>query len=295
MQTRITSLRHARTAIRILAACVVAAMMLPTIGACTSPRIAGRAESEHQVSECEIAYRSATAGDERARTAPLLERYLATSSSAQAWQTVAAICPQRLSEGIIRSAQAQWNAQNIAASLSTTYTASTTDGNALRRQRLDGVTSLPLDNTTLRHLALAEDRAGSAMQLLAAKNAPGATLTLSDNHHAAGSQLMTLAGNTGDLRQKEYDVSTLIANPSTATDHNTGLTAASAAIVEMDCTLEELAALSSAGQAPTTGDAATRTQQMLTVIRLVTGHCYQAFANGYPSGDFAVFASTSKQ
>lgn len=295
MQTRIAPLRHARTAARTLAACVIAAIVLPTLGACTSPRIAGRAESEHHVSECESAYRSATAGDERAQGTPLLERYLSLSLSAQAWQTVAASCPQRLSEGILRSAQAQWNAQNTAASLSMTYTASAADGSALRRQRLDGVTSLPLDDTTLRKLALAEDRAGSAMQLLAAKGVAGATLTLSDNHHAVGSQLMSMAGNSADPRQKEYDLSTLLANPATATDQATGLQASTVAIIEMDCALEELKALASATQTPATGDDSTRIQQMLTLIRLITGHCYQAFANGYPSGDYAVFASTSKQ
>ena len=130
MQTRITSLRHARTAIRILAACVVAAMMLPTIGARTSPRIAGRAESEHQVSECEIAYRSATAGDERARTA----HYRTASCCVIIGASMAnvAICrndyrrhhPQRTSP----MERAKYRRL-----LSTTHTASTTDGNALRR------------------------------------------------------------------------------------------------------------------------------------------------------------------
>ena len=132
----------------------------------------------------------------------------------------------------------------------------------------------------------------------AAKGVAGATLTASDNHHAAGSQLMSIAGNTGDLRQKEYDISNLLANPSTATDQSTGLQASTVSIIEIDCALEELAALASPDNTVSnTGAiaASTRTNQMLVLVRLITGHCYEAFAQGYPSADFAVFARSSKQ
>lgn len=298
MQTRNSFLRRARTLLRCTAACVAAMAIMTSATACSSPRIAGRAESEHQASDCELAYRSATHNDSRAQSGPIIVRYLSASQSAQDWQTVAAACPQRVSEGVIRSAQAQWLAKNLADNISQTYTASATDGNALRRQRLDGLTALPLSKAIIRKLALAEDRAGSALQLLAAKGAAGATLTASDNHHAAGSQLMSFAGNTGDLRQKEYDISNLLANTNTATDQSTGLQSSTVSIVEIDCALEELAALASPDNTVSaTDDAATstRTEQMLVLVRLITGHCYEAFAQGYPSADFAVFADSSQQ
>jgi hypothetical protein len=62
--------------------------------------------------------------------------------------------------------------------------------------------------------------------------------------------------------------------------------------------LEELAALASPDNTVSnTGAtaASTRTNQMLVLVRLITGHCYEAFEQGYPSADFAVFASSSKQ
>ena len=298
MQTRSPLLRRARTIFRYAAICVAAIAVMTATTACSSPRIAGRAESEYQETDCERSYRSATDNDSRAQHGPIIVRYLASSQSAQDWQTVAAACPQRITEGVIRSAQAQWLANNLAQSISQTYTASAHDGNALRRQRLDGLTALPLSKAILRKLALAEDSAGSALQVLAAKGVAGATLTASDNHHAAGSQLMSIAGNTGDLRQKEYDITNLLANPSTATDQSPGLQASTVSIIEIDCALEELAALASPDNTVSnTGAtaASTRTNQMLVLVRLITGHCYEAFAQGYPSTDFAVFASSSKQ
>ena len=65
--------------------------------------------------------------------------------------------------------------------------------------RLDGVTSANVDRSVLDAMAVAEDRAGFAIEVLAARGqTAGATLALSDMHKTAGQQLVALANGNFD-------------------------------------------------------------------------------------------------
>ena len=54
-------------------------------------------------------------------------------------------------------------------------------------------------------MSLAEDRAGFVMEVLAARDTPGATLSRSDRHKTAGQLLFTASGLSRDPREKVYD------------------------------------------------------------------------------------------
>lgn len=109
-----------------------------------------------------------------------------------AWIDVAGYCSGRFAEGTLRDAQTkQW-----LAFLADKFGQSAPE---VTPARLDGVTSANVDRSVLDAMAVAEDRAGFAIEVLAARGqTAGATLALSDMHKTAGQQLVALANGNFD-------------------------------------------------------------------------------------------------
>ncbi|WP_169240295.1 hypothetical protein [Bifidobacterium olomucense] len=220
---------------------------------------------------------------------PMTVRYVAGQSVPLAWIDVAASCPGRFGEGVLRNAQSKAKLASLAQRLSAVTPSSSP-------ARLDGVTAMTMDTDVLDAMALAEDRAGFALEVLAAQGrTAGATLQLSDLHKSAGQQLVSLAdgswntaGDTGasgthaDPRQKVYDISTLLANPVTIDDKPSGQTVPTAAAIEMDCARAEIKAV-------TDSDSPSDTTTLSILAALAAKHAYAAFQLGYPTADADLF------
>lgn len=105
---------------RIAAACLsslASVGLLVSLTGCAAPRYVGRAESEQTMSDCERSYYTASSAHEIARSdggQPLIMRYIAARSARLQWIDVAATCADRLDEGVIRSAQDDRTARDIA-------------------------------------------------------------------------------------------------------------------------------------------------------------------------------------
>lgn len=282
------------------------------------PRVDGVAESQQTFSACESAFYAASAHHDTvfAAAAPLIERYYAAVSAESEWLDVAAGCENRMQEGALRSAQsgmAAWRLKQRLDAADDDYSGSSSalDATALSAlspqseqskqanqpdQSQDGTTVTPKQLTTM---SLAEDRAGFALELLAARGASGASLTLSDHHKTIAQQLISAAQAAdhaaSDPRQKVYAIDQLIANPDSATDPATGLHASTTAIIEIDCAREELGVFaddSAATGTEGTSDAAalgTIDPTRRALALLAATRAKQAFALGYPSGDYALF------
>ena len=123
---------------------------------------------------------------------PLLEQYATGLAAPLAWIDVAGYCSGRFAEGTLRDAQTkQW-----LAFLADKFGQSAPE---VTPARLDGVTSANVDRSVLDAMAVAEDRAGFAIEVLAARGqTAGATLALSDMHKTAGQQLVALANGNFD-------------------------------------------------------------------------------------------------
>ena len=80
--------------------------------------------------------------------------------------------------------------------------------------RFDDVESLDVDSKSLATAAQAEDRAGFAMEVLAARNSGHATLDISDRHKTT-SQRFASFSDTIDDRRKTYEATALLAHPDT--------------------------------------------------------------------------------
>ena len=117
---------------------------------------------------------------------PLLEQYATGLAAPLTWIDVAGYCSGRFAEGTLRDAQTkQW-----LAFLADKFGQSAPE---VTPARLDGVTSANVDRPVLDAMAVAEDRAGFAIEVLAARGqTAGATLALSDMHKTAGQQLVTV-------------------------------------------------------------------------------------------------------
>ena len=182
MQTRFSSGRFTRR----LASVLCASAMLCSLSACSMPRLAGRAEAEAQMSPCEKAMTLAGYATHPAEGTPLLEQYATGLAAPLAWIDVAGYCSGRFAEGTLRDAQTkQW-----LAFLADKFGQSAPE---VTPARLDGVTSANVDRSVLDAMAVAEDRAGFAIEVLAARGqTAGATLALSDMHKTAGQQLVAI-------------------------------------------------------------------------------------------------------
>ncbi|MCH4208981.1 hypothetical protein [Bifidobacterium sp.] len=276
-------------------ASVPALCLLVSLAACASPRLEGRAEAGINATPCGRAYQSASTAQAAMGTRnPRLVRFFAAAAAGRRWTEVAATCAQRFDEGTLRAAQAQYMAQALAASVGAAYAAPGTP-----RGGFDAVTGMDADSRTLRAVILAEDRAGFAVEFLAARKSPYASLSISDDHKATASRLFSLASaairGIVDPRQKVYSLSRLIAAPDTVIDDSTGLRAPTMAAVEIGCAREEIAGVDDlANKAQDTagmpGDStATRTNTLRALSRLAASRAALALACGYPSFDAALF------
>ena len=245
------------------------------------PRLAGKAEAERLKSPCEQALSGASASltlstslpmlssssDVQHRTSvaaaePLMIRYLAAKTTPLLWIDAAAECSARFGEGVLRNAQSKIR---VAAMASRFHQSAPVVDPA----RLDGVTDLQIDLDVLDTFALAEDRAGFAIGILAARSeSSGATLALSDMHKTAAQQLVSIADNAAasqkngsvnhdDPRHKAYAIDTLLAHPSTIEDTPSGRVVPTTSAIEMDCARTEITAVATAIEHGTHTDAAT--------------------------------------
>ena len=96
---------------------------------------------------------------------------------------------------------------------------------------------------------------------------------MSDNHKEAAARLTMLSKGAQDIRRKVYDTRMLTTSEVNATDPATGLRTRTPAIVEMDCAREQLQRIDD-----------------LPASDIAT-HAVTAFGLGYPSADYALFAS----
>lgn len=290
---------------RRLAAWAAILCAVALCAACTAPRVSGKAEAERDANACESAFADAGEHSEAVTDVSLLlvERYQAARSAQHDWLDVAIQCPQRFSEGVLHSAQAQHYAATLASALGRDY-------QPLTVNRLDTVTALPIGNQALARLALAEDRAGFATQTLAGRYVAGmgsdaataaladdgTLLDMSDDHKETASRLMSLTDSgQEDLRQKVYAAVTLIDDPDTAVDPTTGLRDNTLSIVEMDCAREELQDMeqyASLDHAADTEDAQRQLRaSLLQLAMLIATHAYTAFDLGYPLTDSVLFGT----
>ncbi|MBT1170843.1 hypothetical protein JS536_06740 [Bifidobacterium sp. SO4] len=189
MQTRSPLFVLGRRA--LVVAC--AGAMLCSLTACSAPRLAGRAEAERAMSPCEQALTLVNDADWASAGSPMMVRFVVGQSIPLKWIDVATYCPGRFGEGVLRDAQTKADLASLADRLGGTEPAVTP-------ARLDGVTSAVAGTDVLDAMAVAEDRAGFALEVLAARGqTEGATLALSDMHKTAGQQLVSLAdGSWGD-------------------------------------------------------------------------------------------------
>lgn len=304
MQTRrnFSSLRNFLDR-RVFPVAAIAALALP-LAACNAPRIESPVE---QAGPCRAAYSNAVSATSHTTAGhPFIDRYLSAGNAAQAWRYASTVCSSQFSVYAMKSTQMQW----LQKSLSPLVGANPVFPNAALAN-LNNVIALRANNTTLGALALAEDRAGFEIEVLAARGVPHATLQLSDNHKAIAARLISLeAANTtdpsqtSDPRQKVYDVANLIAHPDTIMDPSTGLQASTVSVVEMDCARESLIALqqalpvsnkaddasSSAADDTSKSQRSESSSKSLAVLSdLIASRAYLALSLGYPAFDNALF------
>lgn len=275
--------------------CVLACIgvLVASLTACSAPRIAGRAEAELQPSPCEKAYADATANADimADRSRHIIMRYLAAQEAVSDWANTAAYCPARFADGTLRSAQARHTARLMAARLTINIAQPTLS-------RCDGIDSFDIDADSLSAMSVAEDQAGFAMEVFAARSIGHATLDISDRHKTTSQRLISFSG-AEDTRAKTYDVAQLLAYPDTIVDSATGLFAPTDAVIEMNCARSEIAAVESSSNS-TSDSAQSRTtaenssddsrQQSLGILTsMIADRVDLALTWGYPSFDEALF------
>lgn len=273
-------------------------IILCLLTACSSPRIQGRAEYEQHANACDAALDTAIEQTEQMNNTDdlLYAQYHAADSAQHNWLDVAVQCPQRFTEGTLRSAQAQYLAMQLANRLGVT-------AQPLTVNHLDQINALNIGKTALAQAALAEDRAGFSTEVLAGRVAAGKAestidlLAVSNNHKQTASRMMYFAPDTQDLRRKVYSTDQLIASPNTMVDPNTGLLTNTVAMIEMNCAIEELTAIQNTGELSTeleTDSAKAQLRaQLLQLSMLIATHAYTAFTLGYPAADYALFEQQS--
>ena len=283
--------------------CCVSLLVVPVFPAAAAvPGISGRGTDESDLSVCERALSLGFGDLERYQSA--LPSYLRLFSAVDAqsrWHTAAVECPQRFAEGTVRSALADDAAHTLADRTGITSVVFSSSAS------VDGNLTLHVDASTAAALSLAEDRAGFAFEILASRHNADATLSrLSDQRKSNAQVLATAVSQESDPRQKIYAVDSLIANPDETTDPTNGLKAPTAAIVEMNCALEQLDAVSAAnGMNTETGTSSsadssdsssdstsTRTDteihDLSVISSLIAAHITTAIDLGYPAMETAL-------
>lgn len=217
MQTRTPSFRSVSFIAKRVCALLCTAILMPALTACSMPRIAGRAEAEQRQSPCEKAYFDATADNKIAHDQHqhIIRRYFSAQQAVSAWTNTAAQCPARFAEGTLRSTQARHMARALGDQLSVAVA-------PITLSRFDDVESLDVDSKSLATAAQAEDRAGFAMEVLAARNSGHATLDISDRHKTTSQRFTSFSGTIDD-RRKTYEATALLAHPDTMLDSATAL------------------------------------------------------------------------
>lgn len=276
--------------------CVLACIgvLVASLTACSAPRIAGRAEAELQPSPCEKAYADATANADimADRSRHIIMRYLAAQEAVSDWANTAAYCPARFADGTLRSAQARHTARLMAARLTINIAQPTLS-------RCDGIDSFDIDADSLSAMSVAEDQAGFAMEVFAARSIGHATLDISDRHKTTSQRLISFSG-AEDTRAKTYDVAQLLAHPDTIVDSATGLYAPTDAVLEMNCARSEIAAVAASStssnastKSQTTSDDHSddsREQSLGMLASMIADRVDLALDWGYPAFDEALFA-----
>lgn len=272
--------------------------MLAGAAACTPsnalPRVAGGLEASTTVEPCERSLADAenAGGGSYYGANPRYVRYRLAARAAAAWRDVAVMCPGRFAQGVLTSGQMAHRAAKLAGLLGIAYNTG--------RTSVDEHTELHLTESQAAGMALAQDRAGFAMEILSARQrADAALLALSDRHKALGSGFAAHAADR-DERQKVYSVQRLLADPVSIVDSANGLRASTAGLVEMDAVREQLEALAFPGGNGTEADEAHGFSAIIiadeatavTLAALLSEETAQAFALGYPTYDAAVFAAS---
>lgn len=210
----------------------------------------------------------------------VLHRIRAAAVAASSWLDVATTCPQRFSEGVIRAAAAEI----VTDDLTRRAGLPTVDREQSQNIEITG----PKDSAeaaTLAGLAVAQDRAGFAFEVLAAR---GDRLRERDEtislHHRDSAAILVASLHdcsqqssdtcmTDDPREKIYSVANLKNPDTTIVDPTSGLSMPIGAAVEMDAVLEQLSAVTSS-ELDTTGKTA--------LARFITYDAVTAFSLGYP-------------
>ena len=134
----------------------------------------------------------------------------------------------------------------------------------------------------------AEDVAGFAFEVLAARQVAGATLQQGDRCKAAAQMLASLGQD--DARQGVYDPTPLLDHPDRMTDTVTGLSAPTTAVVLMDCARSLIAAAHDTRADQTSQTEPTPTDEAWRAYAVqAANHVLQAFRLGYPMIDEALF------
>lgn len=283
MQTRTPSFHSVSSTAKRVCAALCIGLVLSSLTACSVPRIAGKAEAEQQQSPCEKAYLDAAKNNTIAhdQRQPSIRRYLAARQAVSAWTDTAAYCPSRFADGTLRSAQARHIANILSDRISV-------DVKPTALSRFDGIESLDVDSASLATMAQAEDEAGFAMALFAARSIGHATLDISDRHKTTAQRLVSFSG-TADKRKKVYDTTNLIANPDTIVDSATGLAAPTDAVIEMNCARSEITTIENSSNAAQSQSPNSREQSLGVLAGLIADRIESALDWGYPSFDEALF------
>ena len=294
MQTRTPSFRSVSFIAKRVCALLCTAILMPALTACSMPGSQaglkpnnGKARARRPISMpppiTKIAH------DQHQH---IIRRYFSAQQAVSAWTNTAAQCPARFAEGTLRSAQARHMARALGDQLSVAVA-------PITLSRFDDVESLDVDSKSLATAAQDEDRAGFAMEVLAARNSGHATLDISDRHKTTSQRFASFSGAIDD-RRKTYEATALLAHPDTMLDSATGLTAPTDATIEMNCARSEITAIAGSSNAAndhsqsrvTNAKQSTdsRAQSPGVLAGLIADRVELALDWGYPSFDEALFA-----
>lgn len=296
-----------------LLAMLLVCMMVMSTTACSwnapfALRLAGRDEGEDTLSPCEIALQSATHNDAVSTASlPSMMRKFSAARSQQAWLDVAQYCTGRFAEGALSSALAGYRYSVLNGSVAdSSLPSSIIAMNMLNESELDarGLNASTLSATPSSAIALAEDRSAFALEIIASHNGNDSTLlSLSDNQKAVAQTFVSLHPKAKDPRQKIYSIENLRAHPQTIVDASTGLLSSTSGAILMTCARDEIAAMNTISSSPTdehtqnsasgsSSNLPNENQRMLRLMaELVALRAYQAFTQGYPAFESAIFTS----
>lgn len=278
----------------------------------TLARVEGRAEQETELSPCEVAYQGAQQDRVAFDTAiTSVQRSQASRSASEHWIAVAANCTGRFAEGSMNSALALYSLSRIEGT--------SPFSDAIAAVPSDAIAGSHLSSSEASAIALAEDRAGFGIEVLAARSGTSSdSLRLSDNHKTLAQSLVSLHPETSDPRERVYAVQQLLAHPTTITDSVTGLSTTTSGQIEMDTARAIVEAMTAtrtssengtdgddaSGRASSSASASSRTSasssnrnaeesiQALTVAaRITASRAATAFALGFPAFRAAVLTS----